>query len=131
MPRWTKRRVPALQIWPEFWNTAIAAPGTAASRSASAKTMSGDLPPSSIDMRLRLPAAARMIFCPTSVEPVNAILSTPGCGAGAAPGAGEVLLPARGRAAERDLAHAGGRGERGAGVAEAGDDVDHAFGDAR
>ena len=85
MPRCTKRRVPALQIWPEFWNTAIAAPGTAASRSASAKTMLGDLPPSSIDIRFRLPAAARMIFWPTSVEPVKAILSTPGCAASAAP----------------------------------------------
>ena len=47
--------------------------------------MLGDLPPSSIDMRLQLPAAARMIFWPTSVEPVKAILSTPGCAASAAP----------------------------------------------
>ena len=48
----------------------------AISRSASAKTTSGDLPPSSRDTRLRLPAEASMIFCPVRWEPVNAILST-------------------------------------------------------
>ena len=38
----------------------------------------GDLPPSSSITRLRLPAAPWTIFLPTSVEPVKAILSTPG-----------------------------------------------------
>src|SRR5215469_13499339 len=49
MRRSTNSRVPALQICPELANTAMPAPGTAVSRSASAKTMSGDLPPSSSD----------------------------------------------------------------------------------
>ncbi len=35
--------------------------------------------------RFRLPAAARMIDLPTSVEPVNEILSTSGCSTSAAP----------------------------------------------
>src|SRR5882762_5821018 len=81
----TNNRVPALQICPELANTAIAAPGTAASRSASANTMSGDLPPSSSDTRLRLPADALTIDCPVTCEPVKATLSTPGCEASAAP----------------------------------------------
>ncbi len=46
---------------------------------------SGDLPPSSSDTFFRLPAAACTISRPTSVEPVNATLSTPGCAASAAP----------------------------------------------
>jgi hypothetical protein len=49
--------------------------------------MLGDLPPSSSETRFTLPADARMIFWPTSVEPVKAILSTPGCSASAAPAA--------------------------------------------
>src|SRR5580693_1220688 len=78
-------RVPALQICPELLNTAIAAPGTAASISASANTTSGDLPPSSSCRRLRLPAEALTISCPVKCEPVNATLSTSGCAASAAP----------------------------------------------
>jgi hypothetical protein len=81
----TNIRVPALQIWPELANTAIAAPGTAASISASEKTMSGDFPPSSSDTRFRLPADAFTIDCPVTCDPVNATLSTPGCAASAAP----------------------------------------------
>src|SRR4029077_5286337 len=81
----TNSRVPALQIWPELANTAMAAPGTAASISASANTMSGDLPPSRGEARLRLPADARTIDWPVMCEPVKATLSTPGCQASAAP----------------------------------------------
>jgi hypothetical protein len=77
--------VPALQIWPELAKTAMAAPGTAASRSASAKTTSGDLPPSSSETRFRLPAEAWMIFWPVKCEPVKATLSTSRCAASAAP----------------------------------------------
>ncbi len=62
--RSTNSRVPALQISPELANAAMPAPGTAASRSASANTTSGDLPPSSSDTRFRFPAEAAMIFCP-------------------------------------------------------------------
>src|SRR4030095_8455477 len=85
MRRSTKRRVPALQICPELLKTAMAAPGTAAARSASAKTTSGDFPPSSSDTRLRLPAEARMISWPVRCEPVKATLSTSGWAARAAP----------------------------------------------
>src|SRR5689334_16641501 len=47
--------------------------------------MAGDLPPSSSETFFRLPAAACTISLPTSVEPVNATLSTSGCAAIAAP----------------------------------------------
>ena len=57
----------------------------ARSRSASGKTIAGDLPPSSSETRFRLPAAALTISLPTSVEPVKATLSTSGCSASAAP----------------------------------------------
>src|ERR1700674_4650472 len=40
--------------------------------------MLGDLPPSSSVRRFMLSAALRMISLPTSVDPVNAILSIPG-----------------------------------------------------
>ena len=43
------------------------------------------LPPSSRVSRLPVPATARWICLPTSVDPVNAILSTPGCDTSAAP----------------------------------------------
>ena len=48
------------------------------SRSASASTMVGDLPPSSTVTFFMLPAAACTISRPTSVDPVKVILSTPG-----------------------------------------------------
>src|SRR3990172_23871 len=63
----------------------VSAPLTAASMSASAKTMLGDLPPSSSESRLSVPAASRMICLPISVEPVNAILSTRGSRTSAIP----------------------------------------------
>src|SRR5580704_16488360 len=69
-------REPALQHWPWLKKIPLAAPITAASRSASANTTLGDLPPSSSETFLRLPAAAPTISLPTSVEPVNATLST-------------------------------------------------------
>ena len=52
-------------------------PSTALSRSASSNTMKGDLPPSSRVSFLPVPAVASRIRRPTSVEPVNAILSMP------------------------------------------------------
>jgi len=63
----------------------VSAPRTAASMSASANTMLGDLPPSSSERRLSVPAASRMICLPTSVEPVKAILSTRGSRTSAMP----------------------------------------------
>src|SRR5579864_29261 len=60
-------------------------PSTALSRSASSKTTNGDLPPSSSDNFFVVPAVALRIARPTSVEPVNAILSTSGCATRASP----------------------------------------------
>ena len=79
---------------------AFATPGIAVSRSASANTTFGDLPPSSSVTRLRFSAVALTISFPISVEPVNATLSIPGMG----------------------------RHRRACGFAEPGDDVDHAVG---
>ena len=53
--------------------------------SASARTMFGDLPPSSSVTRLSARPAVAPISRPTAVEPVKAILSTPGCSTSAAP----------------------------------------------
>ncbi len=58
---------------------------TAVSMSASGKTMFALLPPSSSVRRFIVCAAATAIFLPTLVEPVNAILSTPGWATSAAP----------------------------------------------
>ena len=66
-------------------NIAEAAPAMAASISASGKIIVGDLPPNSNETFLRFPAAAFVINLPTSVEPVNATLSTCGCDASGAP----------------------------------------------
>ncbi len=53
-------------------------PSTAWSIGASSKTMFAALPPSSIVIRLSLPATERMITLPTSVEPVKAIFTVAG-----------------------------------------------------
>ena len=50
----------------------------AASKSASAKTMLGLLPPSSRPTFFTLSAALRMMCLPTSTEPVKATMSTSG-----------------------------------------------------
>ena len=55
---------------------ALAAPAIAASMSASGKIMVGDFPPSSSETFFKFPADALVINLPTSVEPVNATLST-------------------------------------------------------
>ena len=47
--------------------------------------MTGDLPPSSSDTRFSVSVAALLMSLPTSVEPVKATLSTPGCATSAAP----------------------------------------------
>ena len=60
-------------------------PSTAWSSAASSKMMFAALPPSSSVSFLPVPASSRWIAFPTSVEPVNAILSTPSCLTSAAP----------------------------------------------
>ena len=85
MVSWRMSREPAMQAWPWLWKMAKAEPFTAASMLASAKTMLAPLPPSSSCTRLRLPADSSTIRRPTAVEPVKAILRTPGCAARCSP----------------------------------------------
>ena len=59
-------------------------------RSASAKTMFGDLPPSSCDTRLTVSAAALATWMPALVEPVKDTMSTSGCADSGAPTSGPV-----------------------------------------
>ncbi len=84
-PSCTSNREPAQQTWPWLNQIESTTPSTALSMSASSKTMNGDLPPSSSVRLLPLPAVASRIARPTSVEPVKATLSTPGCATSAAP----------------------------------------------
>src|SRR5579863_635438 len=78
-------RLPAEQTSPWLIKTPNSAPSTAASQSASAKKMLGDLPPSSSVTRFNVSAALFTIIFPTAALPVNATLSTPGCATSAAP----------------------------------------------
>ena len=92
-----------MQVWPVAAKTPAMMPLAAAGRSASSKTICGDLPPSSSVTLFTLSAAA----CITA-------------------------LPGGGRAGERDLVHALVRGQRGAQLAaRPRDDVEHAVREAR
>ena len=74
-----------MQVCPVAANTPAMTPLTALSRSASSKTICGDLPPSSSDTRAPRAAAVAPMRSPVVVEPVKAILSTPGWSTSAAP----------------------------------------------
>ena len=76
---------PAQQTWPWLKKMPLTMPSTAWSIGASSKTMFAALPPSSRVSFLRVPATARAIARPTSVEPVKATLSTSGCSTTARP----------------------------------------------
>ncbi len=76
--RCTSSREPAKQTWPLPPKMARIDSGTAMSRSASAKTMLADLPPSSAETGVRLAAAAAMMAAPVALEPVKVIRSTRG-----------------------------------------------------
>ena len=69
----------AEQVWPAFWMPALTRNGSAASRSASAKTICGLLPPSSSVTGTAFLAAAICTSAPVATEPVNERWSTPGC----------------------------------------------------
>ena len=77
-PSCTSRREPAQQTCPWLNQMASTTPSTTLSRSASSKTMNGLFPPSSRLSFFPVPAVAWRMCRPTSVEPVNAILSTSG-----------------------------------------------------
>ena len=84
-PSCTRIREPAQHTWPWLNQIASTTPSTTLSRSASGKTMNGDFPPSSSESFLPLPAVAARMSRPTSVDPVNAILSTSGWATSASP----------------------------------------------
>ena len=71
----TWKRLAAVHVSPECRILATIAPSTAASRSASANTMNGALPPSSITTFTRA-ARRRSSTRPTSVDPVNDTMRT-------------------------------------------------------
>src|ERR1019366_1240132 len=76
---------PAQHTCPWLNQMASTSPSTAESRSASSNTTNGDLPPSSSDNFLCDCAVALRMMRPTSVEPVKATLSIPGCSINAWP----------------------------------------------
>lgn len=77
--RATKSRDPAMQLWPLEEKTPYMTPARACSRSASSKTIVGDLPPSSSDTGISLSAAACARVRPVFVPPVKVIFPTAGC----------------------------------------------------
>ena len=81
----TSRREPAVQRWPFSVKICASAASTASSGSASAKTTTGDLPPSSSDTRLSVAAPAAAISRPVALSPVKATRLTPGWAESGAP----------------------------------------------
>ena len=81
-------RFALMQVWPELRNLQSMAPATAASRSASSKTMKGALPPSSSETCFSCAEHCCISSLPTSVEPVKPSLRTSGFDVISAPIAG-------------------------------------------
>ncbi|MNI86843.1 hypothetical protein D3C73_1439760 [compost metagenome] len=73
----TSTRLVPVQAWPLSEKPPFTARSTARSRSASASTISGFLPPSSICVRVVKPAL-RWICSPAAVDPVNEMARTAG-----------------------------------------------------
>src|SRR5437899_5482209 len=71
-------RLAQTQVWPAVRYFEALPPLTAASLSASSKTMSGALPPNSRDSFLTVPAHCCISNLPTSVDPVKVNLRTIG-----------------------------------------------------
>src|SRR5215216_13644 len=71
-------RVCATHAWPLFMSDANLRPWIVAARSASSRMIAADLPPSSRLTRLSCSPQMAAMRRPAAVEPVNAILSTPG-----------------------------------------------------
>jgi hypothetical protein len=74
-----------VQSWPVLQIAAKLALAVTNSRSASSKTSTGALPPSSRCTRLSVFAAVAMIFLPVPVEPVRLTMRTSGCSTSAWP----------------------------------------------
>ena len=84
----TRMRVCATQAWPLFIRPADFRPATVLPMSASSRMIAADLPPSSRLTRLSCSPHRAAIRRPTALEPVNAILSTPGWRTSASPTSG-------------------------------------------
>ncbi len=98
----TSSREPAQHTWPWLKKMPLTMPSTAWSSGASSNTTLAALPPSSRVSFLPDPASERWISLPTSVEPVNATLSTPGwlvSSAPTSPAPGRMLTTPGGRSA--------------------------------
>ena len=85
IPSWTSNRLAHTQVCPALRYFEAIAPATAASRSASSKTMKGALPPSSRLTFFTVEAHCDIRSLPTSVEPVNESLRTVGFEVSSAP----------------------------------------------
>ena len=85
MSRWTMSRDPAEQVCPAFWMMERTSDGTAASISASEKTMFADFPPSSRTVGTTRSAAAWAMAEPVCVDPTKPRCATPGWALNAAP----------------------------------------------
>ena len=81
----TRMRVWATQAWPLFIRPAVFSPATVLSMSASSRMIAADLPPSSRLTLLSCSPHRAAMRRPTALEPVNAILSTPGWRTSASP----------------------------------------------
>ena len=77
-PECTNNLLEHTQVCPALRYLETNAPCTAASRSASSKTINGALPPSSIEVRLTVFAHSAISCLPTGVEPVKVTLRTSG-----------------------------------------------------
>src|SRR4028118_638747 len=85
-------RLAQTQVWPLLRNLDTIAPCTAASRSASSKTMKGALPPNSMEHFITWLAACRSRMRPTSVEPVKVSLRTLGFSQNSLPASEEEVV---------------------------------------
>ena len=72
-------RLIAMQTWPLLTNEAKKIFLATAFGSTSSMTIAGSLPPSSSVTRFSVAAALASTFLPVATEPVNEILSMPGC----------------------------------------------------
>ena len=72
-------RLMAMHTWPLLTKAAKNSFGATTCGSTSSSTMAASLPPSSSVMRLSVAAALAMTRLPLATEPVNEILSMPGC----------------------------------------------------
>jgi hypothetical protein len=81
----TSTRESRKQVCPEFMNDVPRSAASVTSRSASSSTIAADFPPSSRVTGMSRSPQLRAMMRPAAVDPVKAILSTPGCLTSASP----------------------------------------------